>query len=61
MPNRLQWLMARLWQWVVNESGQDLVEYGLVVFLCSLIAISLQQQLAVALVRMFTNVSATLA
>jgi len=37
------------------------MEYGLLVVLASLVAISLQSQLAVALVSMFGKVSTTLA
>ncbi len=61
MPDQLLRLKVKIWQWVVDESGQDLMEYGLLVVLASLIAISLQQQLAVAIVGAFTNVSTTLA
>jgi Flp pilus assembly pilin Flp len=61
MPDQLRWLTARVWQWFVEESGQDLMEYGLLVVLASLIAISLQEQLAAALVASFSKVSTTLA
>jgi Flp pilus assembly pilin Flp len=61
MPDQFLRLTAKIWHWVVDESGQDLMEYGLLVVLASLIAISLQEQLAVALVSMFTKVSTTLA
>jgi len=53
--------MARLRHFVVSENGQDLTEYGLLVVLASLVVISLQQQLASAIVTAFTNVSNTLA
>ena len=59
MPDQLLWLTVKLWQWVVNEDGQDLAEYGLLVVLASLVAISLQQQLAATLVSMFAKISAT--
>ena len=61
MPDQLLRLTAKIWQWVADESGQDLIEYGLLVVLASLVAISLQSQLAVALVSMFGKVSTTLA
>jgi len=61
MPDQLLRLTAKIWQWVAYESGQDLMEYGLLVVLASLVAISLQSQLAVALVSMFGKVSTTLA
>jgi Flp pilus assembly pilin Flp len=61
MPDQLLRLTAKIWQWVADESGQDLMEYGLLVVLASLVAISLQSQLAVALVSMFGKVSTTLA
>jgi Flp pilus assembly pilin Flp len=60
MPDQLLRLRVKIWQWVVDESGQDLMEYGLLVVLASLIAISLQQQLAAALVSTFTKISTTL-
>lgn len=61
MPDPLLWLKVKIWQWVVSESGQDLMEYGLMVLLASLIAISLQQNIASAVATVFTNVSTTLA
>jgi Flp pilus assembly pilin Flp len=61
MPDQLLWLSVKIRQWVVDENGQDLMEYGLLVVLASLIAIALQQQLAAALVTTFTKVSTTLA
>jgi len=60
MADQLLRLKVKIWQWVIDESGQDLMEYGLLVVLASLIAISLQQQLAAALVSSFTKVSTTL-
>lgn len=60
MPDQLVRLMAKIWQWFSDESGQDLTEYGLLVVLASLIAITLQQQLAAALSTMFTKISTTL-
>jgi Flp pilus assembly pilin Flp len=60
MPDQILRLTVKIKQWVVDESGQDLMEYGLLVVLASLIAISLQQQLAVAVVSSFTKVSTTL-
>ena len=48
-------------QFVVDESGQDLTEYGLLVVLASLVAISLQENIAAALASTFTKVSTTLA
>jgi Flp pilus assembly pilin Flp len=60
MPDQLLLrLTAKIWQWVVDESGQDLMEYGLLVVLASLIAISLQQQLAQSLLSMFSKISNT--
>jgi Flp pilus assembly pilin Flp len=60
MPDQLLLrLTAKIWQWVVDESGQDLMEYGLLVVLASLIAISLQQQLAQSLLTMFSKISTT--
>ncbi len=61
MPDQFLWLTVKIWQWVVDESGQDLMEYGLLVLLASLIAISLQQNIAAALVTTFSKVSTTLA
>jgi Flp pilus assembly pilin Flp len=61
MPDQLLWLSVKIRQWVIDESGQDLLEYGLLVVLASLIAVALQQQLAAALVTAFTGVSTTLA
>jgi Flp pilus assembly pilin Flp len=61
MPDQLLWLSVKIRQWVIDESGQDLLEYGLLVVLASLIAIALQQQLAAAVVSSFTKVSTTLA
>jgi Flp pilus assembly pilin Flp len=60
MPDQLLWLSVKIRQWIVDESGQDLMEYGLLVVLASLIAIALQQQLAAALVSSFGKVSSTL-
>jgi len=61
MPDPLLWLKVKIWQWVVSENGQDLMEYGLIVVLASLIAISLQQNIASAVAGVFTKVSSTLA
>ncbi len=61
MPDQLLRLLVKIRQWVVDESGQDLMEYGLLVVLASLIAVALQQQLAAALVTAFAGVSTTLA
>jgi Flp pilus assembly pilin Flp len=60
MPDRLLWLTAKFWQWVHREDGQDLMEYGLLVVLASLVAITLQTELASSIVNMFTKVSTTL-
>ncbi|MGD0914529.1 MAG: Flp family type IVb pilin [Terracidiphilus sp.] len=59
MSDQLLRLTVKIWQWIADESGQDLMEYGLLVVLASLIAISLQQQLAAALVSEFTKISTT--
>jgi len=59
MPDQLLRLKAIIWQWAVDESGQDLVEYGLLVVLASLVAVTLQAQLASSLVNLFDKVSAT--
>jgi Flp pilus assembly pilin Flp len=59
MPDQLLWLKVKIWQWVVDESGQDLIEYGLLVVLASLVAITLQTQLASSLVTIFDKVSST--
>jgi Flp pilus assembly pilin Flp len=60
MPDQLLLrLKVKIWQWVVDESGQDLIEYGLLVVLASLVAISLQEQLAAALNSMFVKISNT--
>lgn len=61
MPDPLLWLKVKIWQWVVSESGQDLMEYGLIVMLASLIAISLQQNIASAVAGVFTEISSALA
>lgn len=60
MSDQLLWLTVKIWQWVADESGQDLMEYGLLVVLASLIAISLQENLAAALAKTFASVSTTL-
>jgi Flp pilus assembly pilin Flp len=60
MPDQFLRLTVKIWQLLVDESGQDLLEYGLLVVLASLIAISLQEQLAAAVVSSFTKVSTTL-
>jgi Flp pilus assembly pilin Flp len=59
MSDQLLRLTAKIWQWVVSESGQDLTEYGLLVVLASLVAISLQQELAQSLLSMFSKISVT--
>jgi Flp pilus assembly pilin Flp len=61
MPDQLRWLSMRIWQWVVEESGQDLMEYALLVVLASLVAITIQENIAAALATAFTKVSTTLA
>ncbi len=60
MPDQLLWLKVKIWHWVVDESGQDLIEYGLLVVLASLVAITLQTELAASIANMFTKVSTTL-
>jgi Flp pilus assembly pilin Flp len=60
MPDQLLRLMLIVRQFVVDESGQDLTEYGLLVLLASLVAISLQQNIAAALASTFAKVSTTL-
>jgi Flp pilus assembly pilin Flp len=54
-------LAVKIWQWLAEESGQDLMEYGLLVMLASLVAITLQQNIAAALASTLTKVSTTLA
>ena len=61
MPDQLLRLTMKIWQCVIDESGQDLMEYGLLVVLASLVAISLQEQVAQSVVSIFTKVSNTLA
>jgi Flp pilus assembly pilin Flp len=60
MPDQLLRLTAKIWQLIADESGQDLMEFGLLVVLASLVAISLQQELAAALLSMFAKISTTL-
>ncbi|HTW77979.1 MAG TPA: hypothetical protein VME23_00415 [Terracidiphilus sp.] len=60
MPDQLLRLTANIWQLIVDESGQDLMEFGLLVVLASLVAISLQQELAAGLLSMFAKISTTL-
>jgi Flp pilus assembly pilin Flp len=60
MPDQLLWLRVKLWQWIVREDGQDLMEYGLLVVLASCIAISLQENIAAALASVFEKISTTL-
>jgi|HubBroStandDraft_1064217.scaffolds.fasta_scaffold07573_6 Flp pilus assembly pilin Flp len=61
MPDQLRWLSIRIWQWLFEESGQDLMEYALLVVLASLVAITIQENIAAALATAFTKVSTTLA
>jgi len=61
MPDQLRWWATRIWQWIADESGQDLMEYGLLVVIASLVAITLQENIAAAIVTTLTKVSTTLA
>jgi Flp pilus assembly pilin Flp len=60
MPDQLLRLKSKIWQLVVDESGQDLIEYGLLVVLASLVAITLQTDLASSVATVFTKVSSTI-
>jgi Flp pilus assembly pilin Flp len=60
MPDQLRWWAAKVWHWIADESGQDLMEYGLLVVLASLVAISLQQGIAQSLANTLSKVSTTL-
>jgi Flp pilus assembly pilin Flp len=60
MSDQLLRLTVRILQFVTDENGQDLMEYGLLVVLASLIAISLQQNIAAALASTFSKVGTTL-
>lgn len=50
-------LLMRLWK---EEEGQDLVEYGLLVFLIALAAIASMKPLANAIQLVFNNAAASL-
>jgi pilus assembly protein Flp/PilA len=50
-------LLKRLWQ---EEEGQDLVEYGLLIFLIALAAIASMKPLASAISAVFTNAATSL-
>jgi len=60
MSDQLLRLTVRILQFVTDENVQDLMEYGLLVVLASLIAISLQQNIAAALASTFSKVGTTL-
>jgi Flp pilus assembly pilin Flp len=61
MPDQLLRLTLIVRQFIVDECGQDLTEYGLLVVLASLVAITIQQNIAAALAQTFVKVSTTLA
>ena len=50
-------LLKRLWQ---EEEGQDLVEYGLLLFLLALAAIASMQTLSTAIKTVFSTAAANL-
>jgi len=51
-------LLTRLWK---EEEGQDLTEYGLLLLLIALVAITVVQGLGNAVKNVFSNASASLA
>ena len=50
-------LIKRLWQ---EEEGQDLVEYGLLIFLVALAAVATMKTLATSITAVFNSASASL-
>ena len=50
-------LLARLWK---EEEGQDLTEYGLLLVLIALVAITTMKTLGSAISNVFTNAAASL-
>lgn len=54
-------LYAKFQELKSSEEGQDLVEYGLVVSMIALAAISSEQSVATVVSQMFTNISSSLA
>jgi len=50
-------LIKRLWQ---EEEGQDLVEYGLLIFLVALAAVATMKTLATSIQGVFNSASASL-
>ncbi len=53
-------LYAKFQELKSSEEGQDLVEYGLVVSMIALAAISSEQSVATVVSQMFTNISSSL-
>jgi len=54
-------LYAKFQELKSSEEGQDLVEYGLVVSMIALAAISGEKSVATAVSQMFTNISSSVA
>ena len=50
-------LLKRLWQ---EEEGQDLVEYGLLIFLIALAAVASMKSLASSISTVFSNAATSL-
>lgn len=61
MSQALLKLYMRFQELKSSEDGQDLVEYGLLVSLIALAAISAEKSVATAVSQMFTNISSSLA
>ena len=61
MNDRLLKLYVQLQNLVSEEQGQDLVEYALLVCLIALAAISGVNHVAIAVTKVFTNISSSLA
>jgi Flp pilus assembly pilin Flp len=53
-------LRIRFWELIESESGQDLVEYGLIVTAIALAAIGGIQHFASAVATLFNNIDASL-
>ncbi len=61
MKNMFLYLCVRIRELALRESGQDLVEYALVVALISFAAAAGMGQLATAINAMFSNISSQIA
>lgn len=61
MISRFQYLVVVVRNFLGQEDGQDLIEYGLLVALLSLAAVAGVGKVATAVTTFFTNISTTLA